>query len=200
MIVPASFHAASDDLPWADDWAGDPGIKLKLLIADNEGARFAVRMLFEPGLQVFEHKHTGEVHAFTLAGEWYYLEYPDSPPNTKGSYLFEPPGSTSSPVPESSRCTAIRADMRPRRGAVRMPTTESAVNRMSSPVCWAICFSASDSGTAGSAISNWRSVSARAGAETRIMPAKARAAPRAREDEKFLERARDLPGGETGCG
>jgi hypothetical protein len=94
MIIPASFHAASDDLPWADDWAGDPGIKLKLLMADIEGARFAVRMLFEPGLLVFEHKHTGEVHAFTLAGEWFYLEYPDSPSNTKGSYLFEPPGST----------------------------------------------------------------------------------------------------------
>lgn len=94
MTVPASFHAASDALPWADNWAGDPGIKLKLLMADIEGARFAVRMLFDPGLQVFEHKHTGEVHAFTLAGEWYYLEYPDSPSNTAGSYLFEPPGST----------------------------------------------------------------------------------------------------------
>ena len=93
MIVPQSFHASSDDLPWADDWAGDPGIKLKLLMADIEGARFAVRMLFDPGLQVFEHKHTGEVHAFTLAGEWFYLEYPDSPSNTKGSYLFEPAGS-----------------------------------------------------------------------------------------------------------
>lgn len=94
MIVPASFHAESDDLPWAEGWAGDPGIKLKLLMADIEGARFAVRMQFVPGLQVFEHKHTGEVHAFTLAGEWYYLEYPDSPTNRAGSYLFEPPGST----------------------------------------------------------------------------------------------------------
>ena len=94
MSIPASFHAASDALPWAEGWAGDPGIRLKLLMADVEGARFAVRMEFVPGLQVFEHKHTGEVHAFTLAGEWYYLEYPDSPPNTAGSYLFEPPGST----------------------------------------------------------------------------------------------------------
>lgn len=94
MTIPASFHAASNDLPWADNWAGDPGIRLKLLMADIEGARFAVRMEFVPGLQVFEHKHTGEVHAFTLAGEWYYLEYPDSPSNMAGSYLFEPPGST----------------------------------------------------------------------------------------------------------
>ena len=94
MIIPESFHSASDDLPWADSWAGDPGIKLKLLMADIEGGRYAVRMLFEPGLQVFAHKHTGEIHAFTFAGEWSYLEYPDSPSNTAGSYLFEPPGST----------------------------------------------------------------------------------------------------------
>ena len=93
MIIPESFHSASDDLPWADAWAGDPAIKLKLLMADIEGSRYAVRMLFEPGVQVFTHKHTGEVHAFTFAGEWTYLEYPDSPPNTAGSYLFEPPGS-----------------------------------------------------------------------------------------------------------
>jgi quercetin dioxygenase-like cupin family protein len=92
--IPESFHSASSDLPWAADWAGDPRIKLKLLMADIEGGRFAVRMLFEPGTQVFPHKHTGEVHAFTLAGKWAYIDYPDSPSNTAGSYLFEPPGST----------------------------------------------------------------------------------------------------------
>jgi quercetin dioxygenase-like cupin family protein len=93
-IIPESFHAASDDLPWADNWAGDPGIKLKLLMADIEGGRYTVRMLFAPGLQVAPHKHSGEIHAFTFAGEWAYLEYPDSPSNKAGSYLFEPPGST----------------------------------------------------------------------------------------------------------
>lgn len=94
MIIPESFHAASEDLPWAENWADDPQIRLKLLMADIEGGRFAVRMTFEPGVLVAPHKHTGEVHAFTFAGEWAYLEYPDSPPNTPGSYLFEPPGST----------------------------------------------------------------------------------------------------------
>jgi quercetin dioxygenase-like cupin family protein len=93
-VVPESFHAASDDLPWADDWAGDPGIRLKLLMADVEGGRYAVRMTFTPGLKVMPHKHTAEIHAFTFAGEWAYTEYPDSPPNTPGSYLYEPPGST----------------------------------------------------------------------------------------------------------
>jgi quercetin dioxygenase-like cupin family protein len=94
MIIPESFHAASDDLPWAEGWAGDERIRLKLLMADIEGGRFAVRMQFEPGVEVAPHKHTGEVHAFTLAGSWRYIDYPGSPPNQAASYLFEPPGST----------------------------------------------------------------------------------------------------------
>ena len=93
-LVPESFHTGSDDLPWADNWAGDPGIKLKLLMADIEGGRYVVRMLFEPGIQVAPHKHSGEIHAFTFSGQWTYLEYPESPSNIAGSYLFEPPGST----------------------------------------------------------------------------------------------------------
>ena len=44
--------------------------RLKLLMADIEGARFAVRIRFAPGILLPAHKHTGEVHAFTLAGEW----------------------------------------------------------------------------------------------------------------------------------
>ncbi len=93
-IIPDSFHADSIDLPYADNWAGDPGIKLKLLMADIEGGRYVVRMQFEPGIKVAPHKHSGEIHAFTFAGEWAYLEYPESPSNRAGSYLFEPPGST----------------------------------------------------------------------------------------------------------
>jgi quercetin dioxygenase-like cupin family protein len=93
-MIKESFHANTDALPWAENWAGDPRIRLKLLMADIEGQRFAVRMQFAPGLTVAPHKHTGEVHAFTLAGKWNYLEYPDSPANVAGSYLFEPPGTT----------------------------------------------------------------------------------------------------------
>jgi len=93
-VIKESFHADTEALPWAESWAGDPRIRLKLLMADIEGQRFAVRMQFAPGLTVAPHKHTGEVHAFTLAGKWQYLEYPDSPANVAGSYLFEPPGTT----------------------------------------------------------------------------------------------------------
>ena len=93
IAMPEAFHSATDDLPFADDWANTPGVRLKLLMADIEGARFAVRIRFAPGILLPPHKHTGEVHAFTLAGEWSYLEHPDIPPSRAGS-LFEPPGST----------------------------------------------------------------------------------------------------------
>ena len=47
MMIPDSFHSASDALPWADSWAGDPGIKLKLLMADIEGGRYAALVASE---------------------------------------------------------------------------------------------------------------------------------------------------------
>ena len=38
------------------------------------------------------HRHSGPVHAFTLRGEWHYLEHDWRA--TPGSYAFEPPGET----------------------------------------------------------------------------------------------------------
>ncbi len=92
--IPEAFHTATDDLPYADEWGNNTGVRLKLLMADIEGARFVVRIRFAPGTLLMPHKHTGEVHAFTFSGEWSYLEHPNNPPNRAGSYLFEPPGST----------------------------------------------------------------------------------------------------------
>ena len=92
MIGGESFHSDSLDLPWAQHWSGNPAIEVKLLMADVEGGRYAVRMRFRAGLQIVPHKHTGEVHAYTFSGKWSYLEYPASPANVPGSYLFEPPG------------------------------------------------------------------------------------------------------------
>jgi quercetin dioxygenase-like cupin family protein len=93
-LIPEAFTIASDDLPFADDWSGFKGVRLKLLLADVEGGKFVVRIKFAPGTQLPPHKHTGEVHAFTLAGEWSYLEYKDAPSSKAGSYLYEPPNST----------------------------------------------------------------------------------------------------------
>lgn len=93
-MIKESFFADYSRLPWAECWAGDARIRLQMLMADVEGQRYAVRMQFEPGVEAAPHKHTGEVHAITLAGSWSYLEYAESPPNVPGSYLFEPPGTT----------------------------------------------------------------------------------------------------------
>lgn len=91
--IPESLHVDTNNFPFAKDYTS-PGLDLMLLQADIEAAVTTVRIRFQPGMQLPTHKHTGIVHAYTLAGSWRYLEYPDSPPNTAGSYLYEPPGST----------------------------------------------------------------------------------------------------------
>jgi quercetin dioxygenase-like cupin family protein len=107
-MIKESFHADYDRLPWAESWAGDPRIRLQLLMADIEGQRYAVRMQFEPGMLAMPHKHTGEVHAITRAGSWHYLEYADSPANEAGSYLFEPPGTTHTlKIAEGGECADV---------------------------------------------------------------------------------------------
>ncbi len=90
-IIPQALHIGTNDRPYAEDF-GAPGVKLQLLHADVEGGVFAVRIRFAPGVQLPPHHHTGVVFAYTLSGEWSYLEYPASPPSKAGSYLYEPPG------------------------------------------------------------------------------------------------------------
>ena len=88
MDVPRAIHRGEDELPFVA--LGD-GTHLQLLQVDVEKGLWVVRTRFEPGVTVQTHKHTGEVFAFTIAGSWKYLEYPEV--NTAGSYLYEPAGS-----------------------------------------------------------------------------------------------------------
>ena len=67
------------------------GVTFQLVHADIEAGLFVVRLRAEPGITIQRHKHTGEIFAFTLAGSWRYLEYPEV--NVAGSYLYEPAGS-----------------------------------------------------------------------------------------------------------
>lgn len=89
--IPEALHIGTNDRPYADDF-GAPGVALQLLHADVEAGTFAVRIRFQPGVQLPPHHHTGVVFAYTISGEWNYLEYPESPPSRAGSYLYEPPG------------------------------------------------------------------------------------------------------------
>lgn len=86
--VPTALHRAESDLPFVEV---AEGVELQLLQVDIEGGLWVIRNRFAPGATIPTHKHTGEVFAFTQAGAWKYLEYPEV--NTAGSYLFEPAGS-----------------------------------------------------------------------------------------------------------
>jgi 2,4'-dihydroxyacetophenone dioxygenase len=88
MDIPRAIHRGEDELPFVA--LGD-GTHLQVLQLDIEKGLWVIRTRFEPGVTVQTHKHTGEVFAFTIAGSWKYLEYPDV--NTAGSYLYEPAGS-----------------------------------------------------------------------------------------------------------
>jgi len=99
--IPQALHIGTNDRPFAEDF-GAPGVSLQLLQADVEAGVFAVRIQFSPGVQLPPHHHTGVVFAYTLAGEWSYLEYPDSPSSKAGSYLYEPLGP---PTPSRSPTT-----------------------------------------------------------------------------------------------
>lgn len=85
---PPALHRGQSDLPFVPY---QEGVTFQLIQVDIEAGFFVVRVRGEPGRTIQRHKHTGEIFAFTLAGSWKYLEYPEI--NTAGSFLYEPAGS-----------------------------------------------------------------------------------------------------------
>jgi 2,4'-dihydroxyacetophenone dioxygenase len=86
--IPAALHRGEKELPFV---SYQEGVTFQLLQADIEAGLWVVRVRARPGVTIQRHKHTGEVFAYTIAGSWKYLEYPEV--NTAGSYLYEPAGS-----------------------------------------------------------------------------------------------------------
>ena len=85
---PAVGFVTDDALPWIEVW---PGIELKVLrVVESQGI-WVVRNRFAPGTSIETHRHTGEVHAFTISGSWCYAEYGIDYP--AGTYLHEPASS-----------------------------------------------------------------------------------------------------------
>ena len=91
---PPALHRAESDLPFVPY---QEGVTFQLLQVDVEAGFFVVRVRGEPGKTIQKHKHTGEIFAFTSAGSWKYLEYPEI--NTAALI------STSRPD-QSTRCTS----------------------------------------------------------------------------------------------
>ena len=86
--IPLALLRTESDLPFV---GYQDGVKFQLVQANIASGYWVVRLRAEPGNTIQRHRHTGEVFAFTLAGAWKYLEYPEI--NTAGSYLYEPAGS-----------------------------------------------------------------------------------------------------------
>ncbi len=84
-----ALHIGDSDAPFVD--IGD-GTLIQLLMVDLAQNIWITRNRMQPGASVIKHYHTGPVYAFTLQGQWYYKEYPDTV-NGPGSFLFEPAGS-----------------------------------------------------------------------------------------------------------
>jgi len=95
MSAPAALHARGaigcaqpDDFPYVT--VGD-GIELKVLRVVEAQGVWVVQNRFAPGSSIETHRHTGDVHAWTLAGSWQYAEYGIDYPT--GTYVYEPANS-----------------------------------------------------------------------------------------------------------
>lgn len=75
-------------IPWVTVM---PGIDLKVLRVVESTGLWVVRNRFAPGTSIETHRHTGEVHGFTISGSWRYAEYGVDYP--AGAYIHEPASS-----------------------------------------------------------------------------------------------------------
>ncbi|MGR8949140.1 MAG: 2,4'-dihydroxyacetophenone dioxygenase family protein [Gammaproteobacteria bacterium] len=97
-VIPAAILRQESDLPMVEI---SPGVAIQLLQVDFDHNTRVTRAQLAPGLKLRTHIHTGHVFAWTLAGTWHYLEYPEN--SEANSYLYEPAGSIHTLyVPEDS--------------------------------------------------------------------------------------------------
>ncbi|WP_077003127.1 2,4'-dihydroxyacetophenone dioxygenase family protein [Variovorax sp. KK3] len=96
--IPAAILRSERDLPMVQI---APGLKVQLMQVDFDHNIRITRSLLDPGMRLRTHLHSGHVYAWTLAGTWKYIEYPEA--STANSFLYEPAGSTHTlVVPEDS--------------------------------------------------------------------------------------------------
>jgi hypothetical protein len=81
-----------DQVPMLKDLVA-PGIHVQPLRLDLERGEWIFLATLSPGCELPLHYHTGPAQVWTIQGRWEYREYPDQP-QTAGSYLYEPGGST----------------------------------------------------------------------------------------------------------
>lgn len=72
-----------------------PNLSVVPLFLDRQAGIWVIFVKFDPGCMLPTHFHTGVVQAYTIKGQWWYLEHPDDVQGP-GSYLYEPGGSVHS--------------------------------------------------------------------------------------------------------
>lgn len=60
------------DIPWV---TFVEGVEMKLLRINEKTGHFSMLNRFAPGFATPTHYHRGPVHAYTLSGQWRYVEY-----------------------------------------------------------------------------------------------------------------------------
>ncbi len=82
-----------DTIPWMQV---TPGFEMKLVRGetDDDTETRALLLRLQPGTIVARHRHTGEVHAYHLAGQRKLLD--TGAIVGAGSYVYEPPGNVDS--------------------------------------------------------------------------------------------------------
>jgi quercetin dioxygenase-like cupin family protein len=85
------FSPEIESLPWQPL---RPGFSVKLLRGGGDDDTRAQVLRLEPGVVIPRHRHTGEVHAWNLAGQRKLLESGEV--IGPGGYVYEPPGNLDS--------------------------------------------------------------------------------------------------------
>src|SRR6476660_5706220 len=86
-----SAIADTEAMPWVRI---APGFSFKPIRATSDDDVWVELLKLEPGTIIPRHRHTGEVHAYTLSGQRELLETGDVV--GPGSYVYEPPGNVDS--------------------------------------------------------------------------------------------------------
>lgn len=91
VALPGSVLTETDSLPWQPI---APGFSLKALRAPSDGEARVLLLRLEPGTVIPRHRHSGEVHAFNLAGSRELLDTGERV--GPGGFVYEPPGNVDS--------------------------------------------------------------------------------------------------------
>lgn len=89
FLVPGALDLDCDEKLWVPQ---AEGVSFRPLNFNLTGGGFVNLLRVRRSGVISRHRHGGAVHAFTLRGQWHYLEH--SWMATTGSYAFEPPGET----------------------------------------------------------------------------------------------------------